>query len=117
MTKKLPDDTIYMKVNGRLKPVGRLFDRDSLGYGNFFVYVEKYSRGVRSIKASPNPDFIGLETAVEESRDELRDCFMSIISNYLHMSGHYPLHDVVDKVIESIRKTYNKKKKELIKSL
>lgn len=120
MSKKLPDDTIYMKVNGKFTPVGKIYDRGNIGYGNYFCYSEKYSTGIRAIEASPNPDFIGLETAVEMSRDELREAMYETFYKYYKDTDKNKFFCnwyMVGDVIQAIRKTFIKKQKELLHAI
>lgn len=115
MRKKYPDETIYMKVDGKFKAIGKLYDRDHIGYGNYFVYNNKYTRGIRWIGASPNPDFISLETAIEVSKDNLRDCIVNIFEKYLENPFEYS-HNfyMTDEICQAIRKTFLEKKKEML---
>lgn len=115
---KRPDETIYLKIDGKFKAIGRLYDRDHIGYGNYFVYNFKYGRGLHWIGAAPNPKFIELETAVEESRDELRLAVREIVHDFVHGPDYYKTdYLIVDKVIQAIRATFLKKKKEMLKSI
>lgn len=113
MPKKHSDDTIYVKKDGKYVAAGKWFDRDHLGFGNFFINNTKYSRGYHCISASPDPDFITLETAIEESREELRMALRNIMMDY---SKQAHLHDfyTVDIVIQAIRKTFLDKKKKMV---
>jgi len=113
MTRKHSDDTIFVKRGGKYIPAGKWFDRDSLGFGDWFVNNTKYRKGFNSISASPNPDYIGLETAVEECREELRMLFKKIIeSDKRHewMANH----NAADEVIQVIRKTFLVKKQQML---
>jgi hypothetical protein len=112
---KLPDETIYMKVDGKFKAVGKIYDHATIGYGNYFVYSNKYSRGVRKISASPDPDFIGLESAIEESRDNLEKQIIEIFNKSRNSGEYLFYYNVCDDVIEAIRKTFLDKKKEMLK--
>lgn len=115
MPKKYPDETIYMKVDGKYVATGKLYDRDHIGYGNYFVYNGKYSRGLRWIGATPDPDFIGLETALEESREEIRLTFRKILEEYFSDGDRFRQdYYAVDAVIQAVRKTYIDKKKEML---
>jgi hypothetical protein len=119
MPKKYPDETIYMKVDGKYKAIGKIYDRDHVGYGNYFIYNNKYSRGIRWIGASPNPDFIGLETAVELCKDtlekELRDIIDDFVSGKINNSS-YRFY-LTDSICQAIRKTFLDKKKEMLEKI
>jgi hypothetical protein len=114
MPKKLADDTIYMKVNGKLQPIGRLYDRDHIGYGSYFVTNTKYNRSLNWIGAAPNPNFIELETALEESRDNLREEIRNIFKKYLENPDNFYDYYMVDNLIQAIRKTFLDKKTEML---
>lgn len=63
------DETVYIKVNGKYKPYGKVWDREALPYGNWFVENAANSKGLRCIESMP--DFLQLESAIEETKDEL----------------------------------------------
>ena len=118
MPKKYPDETVYMKVNGKMQAIGRIYDRDHIGYGTYFVTNTRYGRSMNWVGGEPNPDFISLETAVEESRDNLKIELREIIQKYIddpdvHKWDYY----TVDAVIQAIRKTFLDKKKEMVNTL
>jgi hypothetical protein len=113
MPRKHTDDTIYVKRDGKYVAAGKWFDRDTLGFGNFFVCNTKFKRGMNSIKAAPDPNFIELETAVEECREELRILFRNILSSPRINEWMYDF-DAVDAVIQTIRKTFLDKKKKML---
>ena len=116
MAKKLPEETIYLKVDGKYKRIGRLYDRDHIGYGSYFVTNQKYgNRSMHWIGASPDPDFIQLETAVEESRDNIRDAFRDVVLEYVDDPSYFKNdYEAVDKVVQAIRKTFLDKKKKML---
>jgi len=118
MPRKYPDETIYMRVDGKYKPIGKIYDRDHIGYGNYFVYNNKYSRGIRWIAASPDPDFIGLETAVEETKDTLEIELRDIIDNFIsgNVNNTYRFY-LTDSICQAIRKTFLKKKAEMLEKI
>ena len=111
---KLPDETIFMKVDGKFKAVGKIYDRNTIGYGNYFIYNNKYSRGFRTISAAPDPDFIGLESAIEESRENLEKEIIDIFNKTRNSGEHIFYYNVCDDVIQAIRKTFLDKKKEML---
>lgn len=115
MPKKHSDETIYMKVNGKYVAIGRLYDRDHIGYGTYWVTNNKYGRSLHWVGAAPDPDFIRLETAVEESRDEIRYVIRGIIEGFISDPDYFKYdYEMVDKVIQAIRKTYLDKKKKML---
>jgi hypothetical protein len=115
MPEKLPDDTIYMKVGGKMKAIGRLYQRDHIGYGTYFVTNTKYGRSMNWVGAAPNPDFIELETAVEESRENIRNEIRSIVEEFVSDPNYFKWdYDMVDKVIQAIRKTFLDKKMKML---
>ena len=112
------NDTIYMRVDGKLKAIGKLYDRDHMPYGNYFVSNKRYGRAMNWIGASPNPDFIGLETALEESRDEIRIAVRKIVQDFVHDPDYFKQdYNMVDQVIQAIRKTYLDKQTEMLEIL
>ena len=119
MPKKLSDETIFMRRGGRYVPVGKLYDRDTIGYGTYFVNNSKYgNRSLHWIGAAPDPDFLRLETAVEESRDELRCVIREIVAEFQHDPNYFKYdYEVVDKVIQAIRKTFLDKKKKMLQAI
>jgi hypothetical protein len=54
------------------------------GYGNWFVTNNKYSRGLHYIGAAPDPDYIRLETALEDSREKIRMSMRQIVSDFVN---------------------------------
>ena len=116
---KLSDETVYMKINGKMQAVGRIYDRDHIGYGSYFITNQKYgTRSMHWIGASPDPDFIQLETAVEESRDNIRDAMREIVQEFIN-DPNYFMYDykMVDDVIQAIRKTFLDKKKKMLDTI
>ena len=116
----MPDhnSTIYAKIDGKFKAVGKLYDRDHMPYGNYFVSNKKYGRAMNWIGAAPDPDFIGLETAVEESRDEIRIAVRKIVQDFVDDPDYFKQdYNMVDQVIQAIRKTYLDKQKQMLKIL
>lgn len=115
MPRKLSEQTVYMKVNGKYTPIGRIYDRDHIGYGSYFITNTKYGRSMNWIGASPDPDFIQLETALEESRDNIREAFRDIVQEFVTGSDYFKQdYYVVDKLIQAIRKTFLDKKKKML---
>jgi hypothetical protein len=118
MSKKLSDETIYMRVDGKYKAIGRLYDRDHIGYGTYFITNTKYGRSLNWVGASPDPDFIELETAVEESRDNLRLVLRDIVEKFSNDPDYFKQdHYMVDDVIQAIRKTFLDKKKKMLETI
>jgi hypothetical protein len=118
MPRKYPDETVYMKVDGRMQAIGRIYDRDHIGYGTYFITNTKYGRSMNLVGAAPNPDFIELETAVEESRDNLRVAFRNVLQKYLDDPDPYKYdYYAVDEIIQAIRKTFLDKKQKMIDAL
>lgn len=107
-----------MKVDGKMKPIGKIYDRDHIGYGSYFITNTKYGRSMNWIGAAPDPDFIRLETAVEESRENLKIEVRKIIEDFID-SDHYFKYDyeTIDKIIQAIRKTYLDKKERMLKMI
>jgi hypothetical protein len=115
MPRKHSDDTVYTRVDGKYVAVGKWFDRDFLGFGDYFVQNNKYTRGYRWIGAFPDADFIGLETALEESRDNIDFTLRDIVQKSVLESDQYQQrYYLVDNVIQAIRKTYLDKKKKML---
>lgn len=116
MAKKLPDETIYLKINGKYKRIGRLYDRDTIGYGSYFITNQKHgNRSMHWIGAAPDPDFIQLETAVEESRDNIREAFRDIVQEFINDPNYFKYdYEPVDKLIQAIRKTFLDKKMKML---
>ena len=118
MPRKHHDETIYMKVNGKMKAVGRIYDRDHIGYGTYFVTNTKYGRSLNWVGAAPDPDFIRLETALELSRDNLKLAIREIVQEFLDDQDYFKYdYDMVDKIIQAIRKTYIDKKQEMLDTI
>jgi len=118
MTKKLSDETVYMKVNGKMKAIGRIYERDHIGYGSYFITNTKYGRSLNWIGASPDPDFIRLETAVEESRDNIRMALRKIVSDFVNDPDYFKYdYKMVDDAIQAIRQTYLDKKKKMLDTI
>ena len=112
------NETIYMRVDGKIRAVGRIYDRDHIGYGTYFVTNTKYGRSMNWIGAAPNPDFIGLETAVEESRDNLRIAIRKIVSDFVNDPDYFKYdHKMVDDIIQAIRLTFLEKKQKMLDTL
>jgi len=115
MPKKHHEDTIYLKTDGKYVAVGRLYDRDHIGYGTYFITNTKYGRSMNWVGAAPDPDFIRLETAVEESRDEIRYAIRGIVNDFVNEDDYFKYdYEMVDKVIQAIRKTFIDKKKKML---
>ena len=115
MPKKLHEDTIFLKEGKKYIPIGRLYDRDYIGYGSYFITNTKYGRSMHWIGASPNPDFIGLETAIEESRDNIRLAIRDLIIDFINDKDFYKSdHIVVDNIIQAIRQTFVTKKQKML---
>ena len=116
---KLSDETVYMKINGKMQAVGRIYDRDHIGYGSYFITNQKYgTRSMHWIGASPDPDFIQLETAVEESRDNIRDAMREIVQEFINDPDYFKYdYKMVDDVIQAIRKTFLDKKKKMLDTI
>lgn len=118
MPKKYPDETVYMRVSGKYIAIGKLYDSDHISYGNYFVSNKKYCRGIHWIGAAPDPDFIRLETAVEESRDNIRDAVRNIVSEFVNDPTYLKYdYKMVDDIIQAIRKTYIDKKKQMLEDI
>jgi len=115
MPKKLSDETVYMKVDGKYKAIGKIYERDHIGYGSYFITNTKYGRSLNWIGASPDPDFIRLETAVEESRDNIRIALRKIVAEFIDDPDYFKYdYKMVDDVIQSIRQTYLDKKQKML---
>ena len=118
MPKKLSDDTIYAKVDGKYKPIGRIYERDHIGYGSYFITNFKYGRSLNWIGAAPNPDFIRLETAVEESRENIRIALRKIVSEFVNDPDYFKYdYKMVDDVIQAIRMTFLEKKQKMLNDI
>lgn len=118
MPKKYPDETVYMRVNGKYKSIGRIYDRDHIGYGSYFITNTKYGRSLTCIGAAPDPDFIQLETAVEESRENIKLAMREIVDEFVNDPAYFKYdYEMVDKVIQAIRKTFLDKKKKMLDTL
>jgi len=116
---KLPDETIFLKREGKYIAIGRQYDSNHIGYGSYFVTNSKYgSRGFHWIGASPDPDFIQLETAVEESRDNIRDAMRKIVQEFVNDRDYFKYdYKMVDDVIQAIRKTFLDKKRKMLDTI
>jgi hypothetical protein len=115
MPRKHHDETVYMKVDGKMQAIGRIYDRDHIGYGTYFITNTKYGRSMNWVGAAPNPDFIRLETAIELSRDNIKDAFRDIVYEYVDDPSYFKdNYYAVDKIIQAIRKTFLDKKKEML---
>jgi hypothetical protein len=110
---KLPDDTVYMKVDGKFIPIGRQHNIDLVGYGCYFVESKKYSRGIRRINGVPSPDFVGLETAARMCTDEIVDTFWKKVDKGTQISSY----DIGQALTEAIISTANKHKKLLLDTI
>lgn len=118
MPKKLPEETVYLKVNGKYTAIGKLYDRDHIGYGNWFVTNNKYSRGLHYIGAAPDPDYIRLETALEDSREKIRMAMRQIVSDFVNDPNYYKYdYKMVDEVIQAVRESFLDKKKKMLQAI
>ena len=115
---KQSNETIYMKVDGKMRAVGRIYDRDHIGYGSYFITNKKYGRSLNWIGAAPNPDFIELETAVEESRENIRLALRKIVDEFVSDPDYFKYdYKMVDDVIQAIRLTFLDKKKKMLDTI
>ena len=118
MPRKHHDETVYMKVDGKMQAIGRIYERDHIGYGTYFITNTKYGRSLHWIGAAPNPAFLELETAVEESRDNIRSEIRNIVADFVASPDYFKWdYDMVDNIIQAIRKTYLDKKKKMLDTL
>jgi len=118
MPKKLPEETIFLKEKGKYIPIGRLYERDHIGYGSWFITNFKYGRSMHWIGAAPDPEFIKLETAVEESRENIRLAMRQIVYDFVNDPDYFKYdHKMVDGVIQAIRKTFLDKKKAMLDTI
>ena len=70
------------------------------------------------IGAAPNPAFLELETAVEESRDNIRSAIRNIVQEFVASPDYFKWdYNMVDDIIQAIRKTYLDKKKKMLDTL
>ena len=107
-----------MRVDGKFRAVGRIYDRDHIGYGSYFVTNTKHARSLNWIGASPNPDFIGLETAVEESRENIRMALRKIVQEFVDDPDYFKYdYKMVDDTIQAIRQTFLDKKQKMLDTL
>ena len=107
-----------MKVDGKMQAIGRIYDRDHIGYGTYFITNTKYGRSMNWVGAAPDPDFIKLETAVEESRENLKLAFRNVLQKYLDDPDPYKWdYYAVDEIVQAIRKTFLDKKIEMLKTI
>lgn len=111
---KLPDDTVYMKIDGKFVPIGKQHQIDLVGYGCYFVESKKYSRGIRKINGAPAPDFVGLETAARMCTDEIVKVFWEKINI---TAGSVSNYDVGQALTEAIIRVANEHKKLMIDTL
>ena len=115
---KQSNETIYMKVDGKMRAVGRIYDQDHIGYGSYFITNKKYGRSLNWIGAAPNPDFIELETAVEESRENIRLALRKIVDDFVSDPDYFKYdYKMVDDVIQAIRLTFLDKKKKMLDTI
>jgi len=118
MPKKLSDETVYMKVDGKMQAIGRIYERDHIGYGTYFITNTKYGRSMNWVGAAPDPDFIRLETAVEESRENIRMALRKIVADFVNDPDYFKYdYKMVDDAIQAIRQTYLDKKKKLLDTI
>jgi hypothetical protein len=112
---KLPDDTVYMKVDGKFVPIGRQHNIDLVGYGCYFVESKKYSRGIRRIDGVPDPDFVGLETAARMCTDEIVDSFWKRVKT--EPSTPISNYDIGQALTEAIISVANRHKQLLLDTI
>lgn len=108
------DDLVYIKQGKKYTSIGRLWDRDYLGFGNWYVYVKKYSRGVRSIDAVPaDPDLKKLIAAVDLCEDEIVACIGKMREQKTPASNW----DVFNNIRACLVQAFEAHKKELVERL
>jgi hypothetical protein len=103
MPKKLPDDTVYMKRNGKYIPVGKAHTIDFIGYGCYFVESKKYSKGIRRIEGVPDPDFIGLETAARMCIDDVCKSYYQAMIDKKLVSNYELVEAVINGILETAK--------------
>lgn len=113
MAHSAADETVYIKVNGKYVAYGRVWDREALPYGCWFVENKRNSRGLRKIEAMP--EFIGLESAIEASKDEL----CKSISEYMTLLNGktFSYWELTEAVAKAVRNTLVQKQREAINIL
>lgn len=110
MAHSAADETVYIKVNGKYVAYGKVWDREALPYGVWFVENKRGCKSMRSIEAMP--EYLGLESAIESSKDEL--CKM--ISEYMTtLQGKtFSYWELTELVSKAVRATLINKQRETI---
>lgn len=113
MNKSAADETVYIKVAGKYKPYGKVWDREALPYGTWFVENKQHSKGLRHIESMP--EFLGLESAIEESKQEL----CRHVQEYFNTLEPKPLSywDLTELISKAVRDTIIKKQREMIHTI
>ena len=101
-------ETVYVKNNKKYVPIGRLYDRDHIGYGSYFVNNFKYGRALMWLPFSPNPDFLEFESAATECMEDIRLALRNKLTETTND------RELMYTVINSIRETYLKKRMEML---
>lgn len=108
------DDLVYIKRNNKYTSIGRLWDRDFLGFGNWYVYCKKYSRGIRHIDKIPaDPDIRKLIAAF----DLCEDAIIDKINKMLEQKRTVSSYDIFNNLRSCITEALEAHKKELINLL
>lgn len=110
MARSAADETVYIKVNGKYVAYGKVWDREALPFGCWFVENRRGCKGMRSIEAMP--EFLGLESAIESSKDEL----CRAIADYMgSLQGRqFSYWDLTELVSKAVRNTLINKQKEVM---
>lgn len=110
MARSTADETIYIKINGKYVAYGKVWDREALPYGCWYVENRQCSTSMRTVETMP--EFLGLESAIESSKDEL----CNAISEYMtQLQGkQFSYWELTGLVSEAVRATLVKKQREAI---
>jgi hypothetical protein len=113
MAHSAADETVYIKVNNKYKAYGKVWDREALPYGCWFVENRQHCRGIRAIEAMPA--LVELESAIEASKDEI----CKRIAEYMkQLQGQqFSYWDLTEMVSKGVRDTIIKRQREMIHTL
>jgi len=104
------DEDVYIKIDGKYKAYGKVWDREVLPYGTWFIDNKKGGRSMRAVSAMP--EFTNLEAAMYASQDVL----CQKISEYFSALNGKPISmwDISDLAIKSIRETLVQKQRQAL---
>lgn len=102
------DEDVYIKIDGKYKAYGKVWDREVIPYGIWFVDNQRGCKKIRRVEAMP--EFTNLEAAMYASQDVL----CQKISEYFNaLNGKsISMWDISDMAIKSIRDTLLQKQRQ-----